>query len=101
VEIIERTVKEYEKMNSDERDKLVWNGAKALIAGAMKYNFKKSMPSIYSLILENSPWQATVDCAANILKKYGGEKTVQEVIQKAVGDVDAILKEGGKNPSAT
>jgi hypothetical protein len=74
-------------MNEEDKAKLLWSGAKALIAGAVKYDFKKSIPSIYSLLLENSPWHATVDYVAAILKKYGGDGTTQKVIEKVVIDV--------------
>jgi len=97
VEILGNTAKEYAKMTEEEKDKLIWTGTKALIAGAVKYNVKKSMPSIFSLFLENSPWHSVVDCVANVLKKYGEGKTAHEVIEKAASDVEAYLKEGEKN----
>ncbi len=82
-------------MNEEDKAKLIWTGTKALIAGTVKYNVTKSMPSIYSLALENSPWHSTVDWMASILKKYGGEKSTHEVIEKAVADV----AEGVRNQS--
>jgi len=96
MQLIGNVTAEYRKMSEDEKARLVLSGTKALIAGAVKYNAKKSIPSIYSLLLENSPWHSTVDYFANILKKYGGEKSVNEVIGKAVAD----FAEGVKDKSA-
>jgi len=84
-------------MSDDDKGKLVWTGAKALIAGAVKYKPTKFLEPLYSLMIENSPWQMTVDWVANILKKYGGDKTTHEVLEKAVSEVNAVLKEGGEN----
>jgi len=86
LQFIEQVATEYKKMNDEERAKLVWTGTKALIAGAVKYNVKKSIPSIYSIFLENSSWHSVVDWCACVLKKYGGNGSVNEVIEKAVMD---------------
>jgi Zn-dependent M32 family carboxypeptidase len=84
-------------MSEEEKSKIVWEGAKALIAGAAKYDVKKSIPPIYSALMENAPWENTVDWVAGVLKKYGQDKTTKEVLAKAVGD---FMKEGGKNQPA-
>lgn len=97
IEILGRAANEYQKMSDDDKGKLVWTGAKALIAGAVKYKTTKSFEPLYSLVIENSPWQTTVDWVASILKKYGGDKTTHEVLEKAVSDVNSVMKEGGEN----
>ena len=97
MQIIGNATNEYKKMSEEDKAKLVWSGAKALIAGAVKYNVKKSMPSIYSLLLQNSPWHATVDYVAAILKKYGGNETTHKVIEKAVMEI----AEGVQNKSTS
>lgn len=84
----------YKTMSEEEKSKIVWEGAKALIAGAAKYDIKKTIPPIYSLIMENSSWSSTVDWVADVLKKYGQDKTTKEVLVKAVAD---FVKEGGRN----
>jgi len=100
IQIFGKAANEYQKMSSDDKNKLILAGAKALIAGAVKYEVTSSLEPLYSLIIQNSPWQTTVDWVANILKKYGGERTTHEVIEKAVGDVEKVL-EGDKNSPAT
>jgi hypothetical protein len=95
--MIGKIANDYNTMNEEEKAKIFWEGTKALIAGAVKYNAKKSVPPIYSMLLENAPWYSTIDWFAGVLKKYGGDKTMQEVIKKAVDD---FLKESGKNQSA-
>lgn len=97
LQFFENVATEYRKMNEEERAKLVWTGARALIAGAVKYNVKKSIPSIYSLLLENSSWQSAVDWFAGVLKRYGGNGSVNEVIGKAVID----FAEGVQNQSTS
>lgn len=87
-------VEEYKKMNSEEKEKLAWEGSKALIAGAIKYNSQKSLPAVYSLFMQNSPWCNTVDWFSGILKKYGGDGTVNDVLKKAAED---FIKNGVKN----
>jgi hypothetical protein len=94
VQIIGRIANDYEKMNEEQKAKVFWEGTKALIAGAVKYDTKKSIPPIYSMFLENAPWDATIDWFAGMLKKYGENMTTKEVIGKAV---DEFTKEGGKN----
>ena len=96
IQTIGNVAEEYKKMNDDERGKLVWEGAKALIAGAMKYNPQKSLPAVYSLFMQNSRWYSTIDWFSGILKKYGGDGTVtvNDVLKKAAED---FIKNGVKN----
>lgn len=84
----------YQKMSEWDKEKLVWEGAKAIIAGTVEYNPLKSMLVVYSMFLENSKWKATVDFIAGILKKYGGDGTTTDVMKKAALD---FLKSGVKN----
>jgi len=85
---------EYKKMDSEEKEKLVWEGSKALIAGAIKYNPQKSLPAVYSLFMQNSQWYNIVDWFSGILKKYGGDGTVNDVLKKTAED---FIKSGVKN----
>ena len=87
IQIIGNASTEYKRMSEEDKAKLIWSASKALIAGAVKYNATKSIPTVYSLFLENSPWHATVDYVAAILKKYGGDGTTQKVIEKVVIDI--------------
>lgn len=94
IQTLGMVAEEYKKMNSEEKEKLAWEGSKALIAGALKYNPQKSLPAVYSLFMQNSPWCNTVDWFSGILKKYGGEGTVNDVLKKAAED---FIKNGVKN----
>jgi hypothetical protein len=92
--MVGKIANDYSTMNEELKEKIFWEATKALLAGAMKYDAKKSIPPIYSILLENAPWNSTIDWAANVLKKYGGDRTTQEVVKKAV---DEFLMESGKN----
>lgn len=88
----------YSKMTEEEKGKLVWEGTKAIIAGAIKYDIKKSIPPIYSMFLQNAQWQTTIDWLAGVLKKYGGDGSVNQVLEKAAED---FIKNGVENQPAT
>lgn len=94
IQTLGNAAEEYKKMGAEEKEKIVWEGAKALIAGAVNYNPQKSLPAVYSLLMQNSRWYSAIDWVSGILKKYGGDGTVNDVIKKAAID---FMKNGVKN----
>ena len=94
VKAVGTIAEEYKKMNDEEKGKIVWEGAKALIAGAFRYSPQQAIPAIYSAFMENSPWGSTVDFVANILKKYGGDGNTMDVVKKIADD---FVEKGVRN----